>query len=122
MEDFITQVDDATSILTFQCGNFLDITEIFIRSQYEEIFKIMLGTKKAKRDSPKFLVLGNPGIGKTYFLFYLCYKLAQLGNRVIYKARMVGNSPKFVMIYNNKVFDAICLVHSDKSRLERFLK
>ncbi|RIB25685.1 hypothetical protein C2G38_2138650 [Gigaspora rosea] len=54
-------------------------SKIFIRKAYKELWEI-IATKHPERD---FLITGNPGIGKTFFILFLLYILVGMGKTVI---------------------------------------
>ncbi|RIA84995.1 hypothetical protein C1645_831457 [Glomus cerebriforme] len=56
-----------------------NITTLFIRKIYRHLSKIIERT-----GTRHFIIIGNPGIGKTFFGYYLLYKLAQQNKTVIY--------------------------------------
>jgi hypothetical protein len=55
-----------------------------------------------KRGIMRFLFLGNPGIGKTHYLYYLCYALASQGSRVVLRKEHADNVT-FWLIFNGKI-------------------
>ena len=67
-------------------GVFLGVSDypskIFIREAYKDIFreiKTLINSGRYHR----FVITGNPGIGKSYFLFYILYELAKTGETVL---------------------------------------
>ncbi|CAI2177193.1 17279_t:CDS:2, partial [Funneliformis geosporum] len=82
----LPSADIVDDILSLESGVFPNIrdnpSKIFIRKAYTDIFKEI----KALIESHKyyrFVITGNPGIGKSYFLFYLLYELAKSGETVV---------------------------------------
>lgn len=56
---------------------------MFVRESYLHLSKIILKRTSIRR----FFISGNPGIGKTFFGYYLLYKLAQQNETVVYHKR-----------------------------------
>ena len=57
--------------------------ELFAREAYEGIFKKLLHLLKVSPEKKVALVQGTPGVGKTFFLFYMLYKFKEIGRRVV---------------------------------------
>ncbi|GBC04945.1 hypothetical protein RclHR1_05970002 [Rhizophagus clarus] len=73
-----------------------NITTLFVRESYLHISKIILERTNIRR----FFITGNPGIGKTFFGYYLLYKLAQQNKTVVYHKR---NKPP-ILFSNDDVY------------------
>ncbi|CAG8616365.1 10466_t:CDS:2 [Gigaspora margarita] len=56
-----------------------NISTLFIRECYHHLCNIIFESKK-----PRWRITGNPGIGKTFFGFYLLYLLSQQRKTVVY--------------------------------------
>ena len=52
---------------------------LFVRQAYEDIFTLM--GEELNKGRSRFLILGNPGIGKTYFNYFLLERLKREGIR-----------------------------------------
>lgn len=54
-------------------------TKLFIRGTYEKLWKMILSksSEKGLFEKHSFLILGNPGIGKTCFLLYVMSSLVK---------------------------------------------
>jgi hypothetical protein len=79
---FLYLPKDASYLL----GNDNEEQLLFIRDCYHHLANIILNDKT--NDEKKYRrVIGNPGIGKTYFSYYLLYQLAQQNKPVIYNSK-----------------------------------
>ena len=63
-------------------GNFSIGSSIFIRPCYPELLKTTLSIIES---SLNLIILGNPGIGKTYFGYFLLLYLASCGATIVYQ-------------------------------------
>ena len=68
--DFLTLPDEATFL-----GDPSLPSSLFIRKAYKDLHNLIHTNEKHSKDSA--LVLGNPGIGKSYFSYYELYRLLQ---------------------------------------------
>ncbi|CAI2179918.1 15336_t:CDS:2, partial [Funneliformis geosporum] len=82
----LPSADIVDDILSLESGVFPNVrdnpSKIFIRKAYTDLFKEI----KALIESHKYyriVITGNPGIGKSYFLYYLLYELAKSGETVV---------------------------------------
>ena len=69
----------------FILGNVSIGSTIFIRPCYPDLFKISLSIVQSV-NIRHLVILGNPGIGKTYFGYFLLLQLARSGDTVIYES------------------------------------
>lgn len=72
---------------------------LFLRKAYKDIFDCF--NKDITKGTFRFLVLGNPGIGKSSFLFYLLYRLAMEKKTVI--LRIANKSPEIYCFVGKEV-------------------
>jgi hypothetical protein len=83
---------------------------VFIRPCYESLFTILEQAVKLREKGGggvrRVLILGNPGIGKTYFKFYLCFVLVNSARRVILR-NQYSEKIEYLMMHQGKV----CLFH-----------
>jgi hypothetical protein len=61
------------------------IDEIWIRDCYENLFNKILSEYDQGRPEKGVLITGNPGIGKSMYLFYLLWRFCQLGKTVVFE-------------------------------------
>src|SRR5690606_1272818 len=66
-------------------------SKLVLRQCYRDIWK-----KINSRRRKKFLVIGSPGIGKSWFLFYCMYKLASSGQAFVYLIYK-GRDPEYYL-------------------------
>jgi hypothetical protein len=69
---------------TYILGNSSLGSSIFIRPCYPKLLAIAL-TIIHDHDSPHLVILGNPGIGKTFFGYFILLTLAKLNSTVVYE-------------------------------------
>ncbi|KAL3657054.1 hypothetical protein V7S43_018102 [Phytophthora oleae] len=87
---------EAGTVITLPEGTFLlgDPTQgprIYIRHCYPKLWNVcwkMIPDEATK--TPHLVILGNPGIGKTYFGYVMLLYLARLGKTVVYQSRKSG--------------------------------
>lgn len=60
-----------------------EIKEVFIRESYARLYDNL-----AKTVAEDFFITGTPGIGKSFFAFYLMYKLIKEGKSFIYEPKL----------------------------------
>jgi hypothetical protein len=78
---FLCLPKDASYLL----GNNNEEQFLFIRDCYHHLSNIIFNDETNDHDKKMdWHVIGNPGIGKTYFSYYLLYQLAQQNKSVIY--------------------------------------
>ena len=70
---------------TFILGNPILGSSIFIRHCYPKLLATALSIIETP-GTPHLVILGNPGIGKTYFGYVLLLYLARLGSTVVYES------------------------------------
>src|SRR5260363_283572 len=58
-------------------------SKIFVRKAYEELWEII----DKQHPGHDFLITGNPGIGKTFFILFLLYILVGMGKTVVFQER-----------------------------------
>jgi uncharacterized pyridoxamine 5'-phosphate oxidase family protein len=79
---FWTQLPNAAienKILKFGSNNPLDPDDadrLFVRQDYEDLWELMCNYHRTKR-TRTFIVTGTPGIGKSFFLFYILWQLSK---------------------------------------------
>ncbi|PKY41943.1 hypothetical protein RhiirA4_540004 [Rhizophagus irregularis] len=69
-------------------------SELFVRKCYDDLYKIVIDDKT--RD---LRLSGNPGIGKTFFGYYLIYYLVKQGKTVIYDVKTLKG---FVILFGQE--------------------
>jgi hypothetical protein len=77
-------------------------TQLYIREEYTSITKL-IESAIATKEFSRFLILGNAGIGKTYYLNYLYYYLSNAGKRVIIQKRNATKNVILFMLFNGQV-------------------
>eukprot|EP00644_Phytophthora_capsici_P011907 jgi/Phyca11/106457/e_gw1.12.537.1 len=70
---------------TFILGNPKVGSRIYIRPCYPQLWEVCWHI--IHHETPNLVILGNPGIGKTYFGYLLLLFLARLGKTVVYESR-----------------------------------
>ena len=84
--------------LTFFYGGRRDL---FVRQAYRDLYERM--GRSINEGRRRFLILGNPGIGKTYFNYFLLEKLKRKGVRDIVLCMRVADTPVFHWFSSDKV-------------------
>jgi hypothetical protein len=67
---------------------------LFARDCYKKLWDLV---SSEKQKTSCFSICGNPGIGKSWFLFYVMYQLGVKNNRIVY-AQTIGNLMEFMLI------------------------
>eukprot|EP00644_Phytophthora_capsici_P018323 jgi/Phyca11/131973/e_gw1.125.9.1 len=74
---------------TFLLGNPMLGSRIYIRHCYPRLWQVCLKMiNDEAMNTPHLVILGNPGIGKTYFGYVILWLLARSGNTVVYESRV----------------------------------
>ncbi|CAB4443841.1 unnamed protein product [Rhizophagus irregularis] len=85
-------------------------SKLFVRKCYNDLLGIIIDNiKNGKRD---YRLTGNPGIGKTFFGYYLIYDLVKKGKTVIYD---VHTMERFVILLGQTVEEVKYLDRSNDS-------
>ena len=71
-------------------------SKLFIRKCYNDLINVVF-----KDNVRKLRISGNPGIGKTFFGYYILYHLAVLDKTVIYDIHTISESNR-VILFNQK--------------------
>jgi hypothetical protein len=81
-----TEANGVLSLPTgsFWCGKETLGHNLVIRQCYNDLWN-MIQDMRANQGVRRVAVMGNPGIGKSWFLFYLLYQLKKLGATVMYE-------------------------------------
>jgi hypothetical protein len=78
--------------------NWLDASgrgsSLFVRDCYEKLWEIVSAESQTRR---RFTICCNPGIGKSWFLFYVMYRLGIEQNPMVY-AQTIGTLMHFMLI------------------------
>jgi len=82
-ENTLIQLPEGVFIL----GNRSIGSSIFVRPCYPKLLKISLDIVNSA-NTPNLIILGTPGIGKTYFGYFILLHLARLGATVIYESAL----------------------------------
>ena len=78
---------------------------LFVRADYVGLEKEIIRLFHRRQDARAVGVIGNPGIGKTFFSFYLLMKAACQGKAVVYESReFEGDQPQWLIFHNDKSF------------------
>ncbi|EGF77150.1 hypothetical protein BATDEDRAFT_92027 [Batrachochytrium dendrobatidis JAM81] len=85
----------------FILGNHSIGSSIYIRPCYPKLFEKSLSIVQSA-DICRLIILGNPGIGKTYFGYFLLLHLARSGATVVYES---GVDQKRYLLTPNGVFE-----------------
>ncbi|OQR82290.1 crinkler (CRN) family protein, partial [Thraustotheca clavata] len=74
-------------------------SQIYVRRCYPALWDVCLNKIHDKKtNTPHLVVLGNPGIGKTYFGFMILLLLARAGESVVYESGVLGR--RFLLTTN----------------------
>ncbi|GMF18706.1 unnamed protein product [Phytophthora lilii] len=87
---------DKTAVAALPDVNFLDESpgiSIFIRPCYRRLLYHVLALTQ-NQDEPNVIILGNPGIGKTFFAYLLLWNLVRQSNNVVYQD---GRSAQWIL-------------------------
>jgi hypothetical protein len=96
-ENTVVQLPENVFIL----GNDSIRSSIYIRPCYPELFQTSLSIVQSA-DIRHLIILGNPGIGKTYFGYFLLLQLARSGATVVYESATLKG---FLYLFTpNRVF------------------
>jgi hypothetical protein len=82
-ENTVVQLPENVFIL----GDFTIGSSIYIRPCYPGLLKVSLSIVEST-DTRHLIILGNPGIGKTFFGYFLLLHLARCGATVIYESSL----------------------------------
>ncbi|KAJ3095801.1 hypothetical protein HDU96_001034, partial [Phlyctochytrium bullatum] len=85
----------------FILGNYSIGTSMYIRPCYPGLFQTSLAIVQSA-DIQHLIILGNPGIGKTYFGYFLLLQLARSGATVVYESASLEGS--LFLFTPNRVF------------------
>ncbi|RHZ77089.1 hypothetical protein Glove_186g10 [Diversispora epigaea] len=103
-----TKVDEQEEFLQLSEGeHFLGAkSTLFIRKCYRQLLQIVFDEKIRR-----LRITGNPGIGKTFFAYYILYMLAQRKEIIIYnscamKSPIVFDKKKAFFVYKANVLDS----------------
>src|SRR5437764_4855640 len=75
-------------------------TNLFIRQCYRDLANIILEIVNDGSKHPYFMIHGNPGIGKSYFVYYLLHLLLQHDNTIVWEKSQ--NISQAVLITRSK--------------------
>ena len=115
MNNLNTLEDNKTYLKVTHQSNDVDVLlskqNIFIRKSYCTLYNTINGKKDDSKKRP-FIVLGNPGIGKSFFGFYLIWKFIQDKQPFLYKPQTsIFKDNHFIYCtfetspYNARLFD-----------------
>jgi hypothetical protein len=83
------KTDDDASVISLGddvCFHYKEaFSKLFVRDCYKELFEIILEFHKTD-GSQGMIVTGNPGIGKSYFLFYCLFRFIKMGKTVVFES------------------------------------
>lgn len=90
-----------------------------MRADYVELEKEILRLFALRTERARVGVIGNPGIGKTFFSYYLLMKAAREGKTVVYETReSEGDQPQWLIFHG----DIACEVPVNHPYGKRLLK
>ncbi|RGB23711.1 hypothetical protein C1646_527493 [Rhizophagus diaphanus] len=90
-------------------GEINEPSTLFIRSCYRHLLDIVLDNNSSVRN---LIITGNPGIGKTYFGYYLLYNLIQRNQTVMYDSHSTGH----VIVFDQEAFYLYEVLNADQIR------
>ncbi|CAG8598545.1 3550_t:CDS:2 [Ambispora gerdemannii] len=93
-------------------------SNLFIQQCYRDLAKIILEIVNGGSKDPYFMIHDNPGIGKTYFVYYLLHLLLQHDNTIVWeKSRNVSQAVLITGPKNALIIQKAHLKHLEKKNI-----
>mmetsp|Transcript_1142 Transcript_1142/g.1461 ORF Transcript_1142/g.1461 Transcript_1142/m.1461 type:complete len:538 (+) Transcript_1142:34-1647(+) len=89
LQSQLMEIDDDAEVISLRDGVHFHykerFSELIVRDCYKKLFDIILDSY-GTAESQGTIVTGNPGIGKSYFLFYCLFRFIKLGKTVVFES------------------------------------